>query len=140
MKKLILLSILLIVGCAPTKPPLATFYIGMSEEEFLAKNEHIRIIKSSLIPAYEIYTECDSCKKIGNFDYSYGFKHDTLISAWHGKINLFVNRELNYDKYATPPELKEPKEPQEPKEGVMPTVPDVKIPVQPTPPKTEEDE
>ena len=37
-------------------------------------------------------------------------------------------------------ELKEPKEPQEPKEGVMPTVPDVKIPVQPTPPETEEDE
>ena len=37
-------------------------------------------------------------------------------------------------------ELKEPKEPQEPEEGVMPTVPDVKIPVQPTPPETEEDE
>ena len=37
-------------------------------------------------------------------------------------------------------ELKEPKEPQEPEEGVMPTVPDVKIPVQPTPSKTEEDE
>ena len=40
----------------------------------------------------------------------------------------------------TSPELKEPKEPIEPEEGVMPTVPDVKIPVQPTPPKTEEDE
>ena len=38
------------------------------------------------------------------------------------------------------PELKEPKEPIEPEEGVMPTVPDVKIPVQPTPPETEEDE
>ena len=37
-------------------------------------------------------------------------------------------------------ELKEPKEPQEPEEGAMPTVPDVKIPVQPTPPKTEENE
>ena len=37
-------------------------------------------------------------------------------------------------------ELKEPKEPQEPEEGVMPTVPDVKIPVQPTPPEIEEDE
>ena len=37
-------------------------------------------------------------------------------------------------------ELKEPKEPQEPEEGGMPTVPDVKIPVQPTPPETEEDE
>ena len=37
-------------------------------------------------------------------------------------------------------ELKEPNEPIEPEKGVMPTVPDVKIPVQPTPPKTEEDE
>jgi len=37
-------------------------------------------------------------------------------------------------------ELKEPKEPQEPEEGGMPTVPDVKIPVQPTPPEIEEDE
>ena len=36
-------------------------------------------------------------------------------------------------------ELKEPNEPIEPEEGVMPTVPDVKIPVQPTPPETEED-
>ena len=40
----------------------------------------------------------------------------------------------------TSPELKEPKEPIEPEEGVMPTVPDVKILVQPTPPETEEDE
>ena len=39
MKKLILLSILLIVGCAPTKPPLATFYIGMTEEEFNEQNK-----------------------------------------------------------------------------------------------------
>ena len=37
-------------------------------------------------------------------------------------------------------ELKEAKEPIEPEEGVMPTVPDVKIPVQPTAPETEEDE
>ena len=37
-------------------------------------------------------------------------------------------------------ELKEPIEPLEPEEGVMPTVPNVKIPVQPTPPKTEEDD
>ena len=41
----------------------------------------------------------------------------------------------------TPPELKEPKEPIEPEEGVMPIVPKVEIPSQPNkPPKTEEDE
>ena len=36
MKKLIFIA-LLIVGCAH-KPPLATFYIGMTEEEFLKLN------------------------------------------------------------------------------------------------------
>ena len=29
-----LIILLLIVGCAPTKPTTATFYIGMAEEEF----------------------------------------------------------------------------------------------------------
>ena len=36
MKKLLLI-VLLIVGCAH-KPPTATFYIGMTEEEFIVKN------------------------------------------------------------------------------------------------------
>ena len=40
MKKLILLSILLVVGCAH-KPPIATFYVGMTEEEFQMKNPNI---------------------------------------------------------------------------------------------------
>ena len=33
-----LIILLLIVGCAPTKPPTATFYIGMTEEEFIQGN------------------------------------------------------------------------------------------------------
>jgi len=38
MKKLLII-LLFIVGCAPTKPPLATFYIGMTEEEFNEQNK-----------------------------------------------------------------------------------------------------
>ena len=34
-----LIILLLIVGCAPTKPPIATFYIGMSEAEFNEQNK-----------------------------------------------------------------------------------------------------
>ena len=33
-----LIILLLIVGCAPTKPPEAIFYIGMSEKEFMEQN------------------------------------------------------------------------------------------------------
>ena len=42
MKKLILLSVILIVGCAH-KPPSATFYVGMTEEEFIIDNEIIEL-------------------------------------------------------------------------------------------------
>ena len=42
MKKLILLSVLLIVGCATkTLSPTATFCIGMTEDEFIRKNLNI---------------------------------------------------------------------------------------------------
>ena len=34
-----LIILLLIVGCAPTKPPIATFYIGMTETEFTELNK-----------------------------------------------------------------------------------------------------
>ena len=34
-----LIILLLIVGCAPTKPPAATFYIGMSKDEFIKQNQ-----------------------------------------------------------------------------------------------------
>ena len=38
MKKLLIIA-LLFVGCAPTKPPIATFYIGMTETEFNELNK-----------------------------------------------------------------------------------------------------
>jgi len=33
-----LIILLLIVGCAPTKPTTANFYLGMTEDEFLKQN------------------------------------------------------------------------------------------------------
>ena len=48
MKKLILLSILLIAGCAPTKPTTANFYIGMTEKEFIEQN-NINIVTESIV-------------------------------------------------------------------------------------------
>ena len=43
-----LIILLLIVGCAPTKPPTATFYVGMSEEEFVEVNKNHSIYKNSV--------------------------------------------------------------------------------------------
>ena len=150
MKKLILLSILLIVGCAPTKPPLATFYIGMSEEEFNEENKdkiaHASdakdgfITKSISLPNSNNQGYFDGDDPWSRNAYMYGFKNDTLVMVVKGMLNLYLKKEIEYDKYATPPELKEPKEPIEPAEGVMPIVPKVEIPNQPNPPKTEEDE
>ena len=162
MKKLLLLSILLIVGCAHQYPQ-AEFYIGMSEKEFLMKNNlnlssevyynHIRkrnfiyqrsdgnrlgsIPFKTLSDNEVMYTEWSTLSRF--YPYYYVFINDSLILVSKGLFNFASSKPIDYDKYATPPELKEPKEPQEPKEGVMPTVPDVKIPVQPIPSETEED-
>ena len=45
MKKLLIIA-LLIVGCAPTKPPSVTFYLGMGEKEFIEKNNCRRVGES----------------------------------------------------------------------------------------------
>ena len=111
MKKILIIA-LLIVGCAPTKPPLATFYIGMTEEEF---NEQNKDKISNLLDAKDGFIT----KNIGvantqsYFDgddpwsrnaYMYGFKKDTLRNVHRGMLNLYLGREIDYDKYSTPPE------------------------------------
>ena len=51
--KRLLTILLLILGYAPTKPPTATFYIGMTEEQFIKdnnlklKNKHITVASQS---------------------------------------------------------------------------------------------
>ena len=131
MKKLILLSILLIVGCAH-KPPSATFYVGMTEKEFIQQNNLIlneeNIVKadkitgdfvkvydqfqridyrqmplSSELPEkdknrvfYEIFEKSSS--------YFFNFNNDTLQVVYHNAWNMVLEREIDYSKYATPPE------------------------------------
>ena len=112
MKKLILLSVILIVGCAPTKPPTATFYIGMTEKEFLELNKNKPITKN-FIEYFDKNTTNMSQYIDGNdFNssdaYFYTFKNDTL-SVVHGNnmrdiIKVLLGKQTDYDKYATPPE------------------------------------
>ena len=98
MKKLILLSILLIVGCAPTT---ATFYIGMPIEEFADNNPHI----CSNIDEYNTGFDNDAFvieKDIGIkyfTDYLFQFEDDTLRGVYRGVWNAFIKKDINYSKY-----------------------------------------
>jgi hypothetical protein len=115
MKKLILLSILLIVGCAH-KPPLATFYIGMTKEEFNEQNkDKIANDKDGFITKNIGFLNTqgyyDGDDPWSRNAYMYGFIKDTLQLVHRGMLNLYLGREIDYEKYATPPEILESEAP-----------------------------
>ena len=114
MKKLILLSIILIVGCARMKDmydknfkidrSTAFFKMGMTEQEFIRKNPSIT---EKLNESSELTTYIESEPK---YRYIYGkaiplkhekhmfeFKNDTLIAVYRGRNNY--NRPIDYSKY-----------------------------------------
>ena len=108
MKKLLLIA-LLIVGCAH-KPPTATFYIGMNEEEFKNKNPHI---KKHTIQDYNnsnVYIENTGIIPAGHVTsqrYIFLFNNDTLSGVYRGILNTIKNNsekvaikiEIDYSKY-----------------------------------------
>ena len=113
MKKLLLLSVILFVGCAIIKDigmadnkSTAFFIIGMTEEEFSRKNP---TITEKLNESGEFLTYIDGCKKkytyillmkipaLGCEEYMFDFKNDTLIAVYRGRNNF--NREIDYSKY-----------------------------------------
>ena len=128
MKKLLII-LLLIVGCAH-KPPSAQFYLGMTEEEFLIDNEialnqdgfysyesnngiiYQRIDDEFLSPIapklypkdqpYIMYSETKRQNKLS--PYYFIFENDSLIGVYKGVFNILAEKEIDYDKYATPPE------------------------------------
>ena len=98
MKRLILLSILLIVGCAPTT---ATFYIGMPIKEFADKNPHI----CPNIDEYDTHFDNDAIvveKDVGIkyfTDYLFKFEDDTLRGVYRGLLNAIIKKDIDYDRY-----------------------------------------
>ena len=104
-----LIILLLIVGCAH-KPPSAQFYIGMTKEEFIKEKKDLnikvgvtsKIIEQVLNDNYYLITS-DRNRSI--FRFYYHFYNDTLSAVYHGTFNfIFSAKEIDYDKYATPPE------------------------------------
>ena len=114
MKKLILLFIILIVGCATMKDmydknfkadrSTAFFKIGMTKEEFIRKNPSIT---EKLNESSEFTTYIESEPKyryiwgkeipLAFEEYMFEFKNDTLIAVYRGRNNY--NREIDYSKY-----------------------------------------
>ena len=79
-----LIILLLIVGCAPTKPPTATFYVGMSEEEFVEVNKNHSIYKNSVnefIIIKDIISYNEDENEWNRNNYIYTFQKDTLNVA-----------------------------------------------------------
>ena len=106
MKKLLIIA-LLVVGCAPTT---ATFYIGMSESEFIKENKDLnikvgatsKILGQVFDDSYDLIT---SDRNRGIFRFYFDFYNDTLSAVYHGTFNyIFSKKEIDYEKYATPPE------------------------------------
>ena len=88
MKKLILLSILLIFGCASTKPVSNTkptvSYIGISEEEFKGKNDGLEVFDQNKDGIVYMRKECSEC----NPKY-YTFMYGKLeaVTPFHGGLD-----------------------------------------------------
>ena len=111
-RRLIIL-LLIVVGCAPTKPPQATFYLGMTEEDFNENNPDIKpmhedINSSSKIGRIlfnEVYYHEKEDKTISKLfvgafsDYYFYFKNDSLLAVYYGGINIDINKEIDYSKY-----------------------------------------
>ena len=97
MKKLILLSILLIVGCAPTT---ANFYIGMTIEEFEDNNPNIKETTDNKSGGENrrerLYVDDE-----GGYGsrYLFYFENDTLFAVYHGLWNAIKEKEIDYSKY-----------------------------------------
>ena len=106
-----LIILLLIVGCAPTKPPIATFYIGMTEKEFNEQNKdkitNLLERKDGLITKNIGFLNTqgylDGYDPWSRNAYNYTFFNDTLVTVTRGMLNLYLRKDIDYDKYATPP-------------------------------------
>ena len=100
----LLLCVLLIVGCTHN-PPTATFYIGMTTEEF----EKMNITETSWGPGDAPITKAPhgvnntqsyyEGAAMGFTSYIYAFHNDTLVGVFRGIKNVMLKKPIDYSKY-----------------------------------------
>ena len=111
MKKLLILSILFIVGCATrTLEPTATFCIGMTEDEFI--RNFLDIEKTNYVGHTDELGRYSTY--IGNSGHTYilgkeirlrfqeftfAFNNDTLEAVFRGRNNFNPNRIISNNEY-----------------------------------------
>ena len=110
-----LIILLLIVGCAPTKPTTATFYIGMTEAEFIqgnninidknyilasksSKSDKFVKINSGIIVGDTVSTVYAEKQTLLSF-YYFEFNYDTLAHVYAGAKNWMAIKPIDYSKY-----------------------------------------
>ena len=110
-----LIILLLIVGCAPTKPTTANFYIGMTETEFMQGN-NINIDKDYILTSKssksDKFVKFNSGIFVGDsisvlyvekqnllMDYYFEFSGDTSAHVYAGSKNWINVKEIDYSKY-----------------------------------------
>ena len=111
-----LIILLLIVGCVPTKPSTATFYVGMPEEKFIkdnnfkfdkkytplasksSKRNKIIKINSGIFVGDTVSTIYAESQKLLTW-YYFEFSSDTLSHVYAGLKNWIKLKEIDYSKY-----------------------------------------
>ena len=88
-----LFILLLIGGCAPTKPPASQFYIGMTEKEYKKINPNFKEYRGLKIEGIVCYFDRVGENKNIFKDYFYHFENDTLIKVFRGIPNLVLRKD-----------------------------------------------
>ena len=80
MKKLLLLALIVIIGCAANSPEPIIYFMGISEEEFKAKNDGLELFEQNEDGIVYLRKECSEC----NPQY-YVFMYGNLeaVSSFH---------------------------------------------------------
>ena len=60
MKKLLIIALIIIIGCAASPEP-TIYFMGISEEEFKAKNKGLKLVEQNENGIVYLRKECSEC-------------------------------------------------------------------------------
>ena len=99
---MVIVGILLTVSISASIP---AGQVGMSEEEFVEVNKNHSIYKNSVnefIIIKDIISYNEDENEWNRNNYIYTFQKDTLKSVHRGIFNLYIKKQVDYNKFATP--------------------------------------
>ena len=84
MKKLLFIALIVIIGCAANSPEPTIYFMGISEEEFKAKNDGLELFEQNKDGIVYMRKECSEC----NLQY-YTFMYGKLeaVTPFHGGLD-----------------------------------------------------